>query len=143
MSSSDYINARDVFGSSLKKSYSTVDDIIIALNQPTSSEYEWAAADELMYLTALDVWESPQIQATYNSQLSKYAEYLEKCEGVMLIPFPDAVNVSAFSISPLKAFLSEPLPMKNIPKAKFILTIPLSTRFHSQPFPLVDKQHST
>jgi hypothetical protein len=124
--SGDYINHCATVGSRTKKSYSNVIEITVALNQPTSTEYEWAAADELMYLTSLP--DIPQIQAVYDSQLRKYEEYLEQREGSEPISLPDSVNVSAFIISNFQTFLSEPLPVEDIPKAKFILS-PLAEIF--------------
>ena len=121
MTAPEYLAELATYGGSDKKLFSTLVDILVALNQPTTSEYEWTDADELMYLASL-VDLSPQIQETYNSTLNKYAEYLERREDLEPIPLPDTVNVSGFLVFHTNKILSEPLPVEDIPKAVFILS---------------------
>jgi len=46
---------------------------IVALNLPTSTEYEMATADELIYLATL-VNLAPELEVIYNTQLCKYED---------------------------------------------------------------------
>jgi len=79
------------------KSHSTLVEIIVALNHPSFTEYEWAAADDLMYLFSLSL--TPEIEAIYNSQLSNYEVYLEQLLSYNPIPLPDTTTVTPFLVS--------------------------------------------